>query len=54
MEIEEEVEAAVKAIGEIEGIEEIEEEVLANVETDAGVGKDRKLQEIPRKAKICE
>ena len=38
----------------IEGIEEIEEEVLANVETDVGVGKDRKLQEIPRKAKICE
>ena len=42
---------ATEAIGEIE---EIEEEVLANVETDVGVGKDRKLQEIPRKAKICE
>ena len=46
MEIEEEVEAVVKAI---EGIEEIEEEVLVSVATDAGVEKDHKQVEIPRK-----
>lgn len=51
MEIEEEVEAAVKAI---EGIEEIEEEVLANAETDVGVEKDPKRLEMPHKVEICE
>lgn len=57
MEIEEEVEAAVKAIEGIEvieEIEEIEEEVLANAETDAGVGKDHKRLEMPLKVEICE
>lgn len=57
VEIEEEVEAAVKAIEGIEvieEIEEIEEEVLANAETDAGVGKDHKRLEMPLKVEICE
>ena len=54
MEIEEEVEAVVKAIEGIEGIEEIEEEVLASVATDAGVEKDHKQLEIPRKGEMCE
>ena len=43
-----------KAIGEIEGIEEIEEEVLANVETDVGVEKDHKQLVMPHKVEICE
>ena len=51
MEIEEEVEAVVKAI---EGIEEIEEEVLVSVATDAGVEKDHKQLEISRKGEMCE
>ena len=51
MEIEEEVEAVVKAI---EGIEEIGEEVLVSVATDAGVEKDHKQLEIPRKGEMCE
>ena len=38
----------------IEGIEEIEEEVLASVATDAGVEKDHKQLEIPRKGEMCE
>ena len=42
---------ATEAIGEIE---EIEEEVLANVETDAGVEKDHKPLEMPHKVAICE
>ena len=54
MEIEEEVEAVVKAIEGIEGIEEIEEEVPASVGTDAGVEKDHKPLEMPRKVAICE
>ena len=51
MEIEEEVEVVVKAI---EGIEEIEEEVLVSVATDAGVEKDHRRPEMPRKVAICE
>ena len=54
MEIEEEVEAVVKAIEGIEGIEEIEEEVLVSVATDAGVEKDHKQLEIPRKGEMCD
>ena len=54
VEIEEEVEAAVKAIEGIEGIEEIEEEVLANAETDVGVEKDPKRLQMPHKVEICE
>ena len=42
---------ATEGIGEIE---EIEEEVLANVETDVGVEKDHRRLEMPRKVAICE
>ena len=42
---------ATEGIGEIE---EIEEEVLANVETDAGVEKDHRRLEMPHKVAICE
>ena len=42
---------ATEAIGEIE---ETEEEVLANVETDADAEKDHRRLEMPRKVAICE